>query len=144
LTNKTFTSPITNNEKLTTARETVTVSATAATGTINLDALTQSVLYYTANATANFTINVRGNSGTTLNSMMAVGESLTAVFMNTNGTTAYYASGLTVDGGAVTLKFQGGSTWTTGNASAIDAYSMTIIKTASATFTALVSQTKFA
>lgn len=144
LTNKTFTSPITNNEKLTTARETVTVSATAATGTINYDALTQSVLYYTTNASANFTINVRGNSGTTLNSMMAAGESLTVVFMNTNGATAYYASAFQIDGSAVTPKYQGGTAPATGSASAIDVYVYTIIKTGAATFTVLASQTKFA
>jgi hypothetical protein len=33
---------------------------------------------------------------------------------------------------------------TSGNANAIDAYSFTIIKTASATFTVLETQTKFA
>jgi len=41
--------------------EPTTVSATAATGTINFDVLTQSVLYYTTNASANFTVNFRGD-----------------------------------------------------------------------------------
>lgn len=149
LTNKTLTAPVVNtptvsNAALTTARETTTVSATAATGTINHDALTQSVLYYTANASANFTINVRGNSGTTLNSMMAVGESLTVVFMNTNGATAYYASAFQINGSAVTPKWQGGTAPAAGNANSIDVYTYTIIKTASATFTVLAAQTKFA
>jgi hypothetical protein len=144
LTNKTLTAPVITNATLTTARETTTVSATAATGTINYDALTQSVLYYTTNASANWTLNVRGNSGTTLNSMMAIGESLTVAFLNTNGSTAYYPTAFQVDGSAVTPKWQGGSAPTSGNASAIDVYSYTIVKTANATFTVLASQTKFA
>jgi len=78
--------------------EPATVSATAATGTINYDVCTQSVLYYTSNASANWT---------------------------------------------VTPKYQGGTAWSAGNASGIDVYTYTIIKTAAATFTVLASQTQF-
>jgi hypothetical protein len=124
--------------------ERTTVSATAATGTINFDASTQGVLYYTTNASANWTLNVRGASGVTLNSILATGDSITVAFMATQGSTAYYASSFTIDGSAVTPKWQGGTAPTSGNASSIDAYVYTIIKTASATFTVLASQTKFA
>jgi hypothetical protein len=124
--------------------EVATVSATAATGTINFDVTTQSVLYYTTNATGNFTINFRGSSGTTLNSIMATGESLSATFLNTNGVTAFYNSALQVDGSSVTPKWQGGTAPTVGNASSIDGYTYVIIKTGSAAFTVLASQTKFA
>lgn len=124
--------------------EQATISATAATGTINYDAQTQSVLYYTSNASANWTLNIRASSGTTLNTAMAIGQSMTVAFLVTNGATAYYQSALTVDGAAVTPKWQGGTAPTSGNASAVDVYVITIIKTASATFTALASQTKFA
>lgn len=123
--------------------EVTTVSATAATGTVQYDVSTQSVMYYTTNASGNWTLNIRGNSSTTLNSIMAVGESLTIAFLVTQGTTAYYASALTVDGTSVTPKYQGGSAWTAGNASGIDAYTYTVVKTASATFTVLASQTQF-
>lgn len=126
------------------AAETTTVSATAATGTINYDVTTQSVLYYTTNASANFTMNFRGSSGTSLNTAMATGQTITIVFLNTNGATAYYNNAVTVDGNSVTPKYQGGTAWSSGNASAIDAYSYTIIKTGSAAFTILTSQTKFA
>jgi len=125
--------------------ERTTVSATAATGTVAFDAITQGVLYYTTNASANFTLNVRGNSGTTLNSILATGDAITVVFLNTNGATAYYPTVYQVDGSAVTPKWQGGTAPTAGNASSIDAYSLTIIKTASTpTYTVLASQTKFA
>jgi len=125
--------------------ETATVSATAATGTINYDVTTQSVLYYTSNASANWTVNFRGSSTpTALNDIMAIGESISVTFLVTNGSTAYYNSAVQVDGSSVTPKWQGGSAPTSGNASSIDSYTYVIIKTASATFTVLASQTKFA
>jgi len=124
--------------------ETATISATAATGTINYDVTTQSVLYYTTNASGNFTVNFRGSSGTSLNTIMATGESLSATFLVTNGSTAYYNSAVTIDGSSVTPKWQGGSAPTSGNASSIDSYTYVIIKTGSATFTVLASVTKFA
>lgn len=124
--------------------EKATVSATAATGTINFDAVTQAVVYYTSNASANWTLNLRGSSSLTLNNMMQTGQSLTLAFMATNGATAYYQSALTVDGIAITPKWQGGTAPTGGNASGIDAYVLTVIKTGTATFTVLASQTEFA
>jgi len=121
-----------------------TISATAATGTINYDVTTQSVLYYTTNASGNFTVNFRGSSGTTLNTVMQTGESISATFLVTNGATAYYNSAVQVDGSSVTPKWQGGTAPTSGNASSIDSYTYVIIKTGSATFTVLASVTKFA
>lgn len=118
-------------------REITTVSATAATGTINFDLSTQGVLYYTTNASGNFTLNFRGNGTTTLNSLMTTGDAISAVFLNTNGATAYYASAFTIDGTSVTPKWSGGTAPAAGNASAIDSYSFTIIKTAANTYTVL-------
>jgi len=124
--------------------EVATVSATAATGTINYDVTTQSVLYYTTNASGNFTVNFRGSSGTSLNTIMSTGESLSATFLVTNGSTAYYNSAVQVDGSSVTPKWQGGTAPTSGNASSIDSYTYVLIKTGSAAFTVLASITKFA
>jgi hypothetical protein len=129
---------------LTNAAETATISATAATGTIAYDITTQSVLYYTSNASANWTVNFRASSGTSLNTALATGQSVTAAFLVTQGATAYYNNVLQIDGSTVTPKYQGGTAWTAGNASGIDVYVYTIIKTASATFTVLASQTRFA
>ena len=122
--------------------EDVNVVASAATGTINFDVSTASVWYYTSNATANHTLNFRYSSGTSLNTAMATGDAITLVWLNTNGSTAYYPSTIQIDGNAVTPKVP--SAISAGNASAIDAYTFTIIKTASATFTVLETQTKFA
>lgn len=124
--------------------ETATVSATAATGTINYDVTTQAVLYYTTNASANWTVNFRGSSGTSLNTLLATGESVTVAFLVTQGATAYYNSAVQVDGSSVTPKWQGGTAPSAGNASGVDAYTYTIIKTGAATFTVFAAQTRFA
>jgi len=149
LTNKTLTSPVVNtatvhNSILKAPQERTTVSATAATGTINFDASTQGVLYYTTNASANWTLNVRGSSSASLDSILTTGDSITVAFLATQGTTAYYQSAFQIDGAAVTPKWQGGTAPSAGNASSIDAYVFTIVKTGSATFTVFGSQTKFA
>jgi hypothetical protein len=142
-TNKTLTSPAITNALVTGIRETATVSATAATGTINFDTLTQVVLYYTTNASGNFTVNFRGNSGTTLDSVMSTGQSLSTTFLVTNGSTAYYNSAVQVDGSSVTPQWQGGTAPTAGNASSTDVYSYTALKTAASTYVVLASITQF-
>ncbi len=126
------------------AAEVTTVSATAATGTINYDITTQSVLYYTSNASANWTVNFRGSSGTSLNTLMSTGQSMTVAFLVTQGATAYYNNVVQVDGttSGVTTRWLGGAP-TAGNASGIDSYRYLIIKTGSATFTVLASNTQF-
>lgn len=124
-------------------QEVATTTATAATGTINFDVSTQSVLYYTANASANWTLNVRGSSSASLNSIMTTGQSASIVFLATQGATAYYNNSFTIDGSAVTPLYQGGTAWSAGNASGVDAYFYTIIKTGSAAYTVLASQTQF-
>jgi hypothetical protein len=130
---------------LTNIAEPATVSATAATGTINYDITTQSVLYYTTNASGNWTVNFRASSGTSLDSALSTGQSVSVSFLVTQGSTAYYNSAVQVDGttSGVTTKWQG-SAPTSGNASAIDVYNYVITKVGSATFTVLASQTKFA
>lgn len=133
-----------SNKTLLTTKEKVSVSSAAAAGTVNLDAATASILYYQSAAGGNWTLNVRGNSGTTLSSLMAVGTAITVVFMNTNGGTAYRLTSLQVDSVTITPRWQGGTAPTTGNANSIDAYVITIIKTSESAFTALASLTRFA
>jgi hypothetical protein len=123
--------------------EKANVTASAMGANVVYDVLTQPILYYTANATANTTINFRGNSTTTLNSMLANNQSLSVVFMNTNGAVAYYPTVFQVDGSAVTPKWQGGSAPTSGNTLSVDIYVVSLIKTANATYTVLASQSQF-
>jgi hypothetical protein len=154
LTNKTLTSPTINTATIAggsladaTIRgieEDINIVASAATGTINFEVATASVWYYTTSASANHTLNFRYSSGVSLNTALPVGDTITLVWLNTNGATAYYPSTIQIDGTSVTPKWQGGTAVTAGNASSIDAYVFTIIKTASATYTVLASQTKFA
>ena len=134
---------------LTTATETVTVSATAATGTVNVDLSTSAVKYFTSNASADWTFNFRGDGSTSLNSLLSNGQSATVAFLVTNGATPYKPTVFQVDGAAVsvgagTLKWNGGNAPAAGNANSIDSYTFTIIKTASETFTVLGAQSKFA
>jgi hypothetical protein len=121
-----------------------TIAATAATGTIDYDVTTQSVLFYTTDASGNWTLNLRGSSGTSLDTLMATGESLSVTFLVTQGATAYYNSAVTIDGSSVTPKWQGGTAPTSGNVSSVDCYTYVIQKTGSATYVVLASQTQFA
>ena len=124
--------------------EKAAISATGLSGTVNYNALDGAVAYITGSATGNWTLNLRGDGSTTLNSVLATGDTFTFVVMATQGATAYYQSGMQIDGNSVTPKWSGGTAPTAGNASSIDVYTFVVIKTASATFTVLASQTKFA
>lgn len=132
LTNKTLTTPVVNNSLLKSPEERLTISATAATGTVAFDTQTQGILYYTTNASANFTLNF-----TNVDANLTTGDSISCVFLNTNGATAYYPTAFQVDSVGVTPKWSGGTAPSAGNASAIDSYSFIIIKTGAATFTVL-------
>jgi len=143
LTNKTLTAPIVTDAIIRGFEEDVNVVASAATGTINFDVSTASVWFYTSNASANHTLNFRYSSGATLSSVLSVGDAITLVWLNTNGSTAYYPNVIQIDGTTVTPKVP--AAISAGNASSIDAYSFTIIKTAATpTYTVLETQTKFA
>lgn len=125
--------------------ETVVVDGTALTGTVNIDAKSGAVHYFTSNSAANWVWNFRGDGSTTLNSMMSVGQSITFALFATNGGTAYKPTSLTVDTtGTVTVKWFGGNSYPSGNTSAIDCYTITVVKTATDTYTAFASQSKFA
>ena len=124
--------------------EKVTVAATAATGTINYDTDTQSVIYYTTAASGDWTINFRASGSTTLNSKLAIGEAITLVHLVTLTGAEYRNTTVQVDGSAKTPEWQGGAAPTEGNANSIDSYTYTIIKTGDAAFTVLAALTQFA
>jgi hypothetical protein len=124
--------------------EKVTTEATAATGTVNYDVLTQAVWNFTTDASANWTLNIRGDGSNSLNSIMDTGESISIAHIVSQGGTAYYNSAVQVDGSSVTPEWQGGSAPSAGNVNSLDVYSYTVIKTADATFTVLASLTQFA
>jgi len=135
---------ISSNPTLTSPKETVDRSATATATTVNVDVVTSSVKINTLAATADFTLNVRGNVSTTLDSLMSVGEQITVVFECVNGATPYYATAYQIDGVAVTPKWLGGSAPVAGNANSSDVYVLTIVKIGAGSFSCLASLNKFA
>ena len=133
-----------NNATIENIQEPANITATAANATINIDILSNVVVYCTANATGNFTVNFRGNSGTTFNNAVPANVSVSATLVTAQGATAYYNSLVQVDGNTVTPKWQGGTAPTSGNANATDTYVYVVMKSAVNTYTILASQTKFA
>ena len=118
---------------------------TGTSGTTNIDfANTVAVYYFVNNQVGNAQLNFRGSGSQTLNALLSVGDAATATVAYTQGSTAYYINQVQIDGSNVTPKWSGGSAPTGGNASGIDVYSFSIIKTADATFTVFASVTQFA
>jgi hypothetical protein len=105
---------------LSTVFETANVTTLmGANTTINV---AQPLLVFTANSSANSTVNFTGLAG------MPVGNTASFVIINPNGSTAYYINTYQVDGNATTVKWAGGAPLggTTANT---DIYSFSVIKT---------------
>jgi hypothetical protein len=124
--------------------ETVNIITGAPSAPYNADLLSGTIIYYTGNANANITVNVRGNSAIAFNSVINIGQSMGFAFLVTNGASAYYITSLTIDGAAQTVRWVNGSAPTSGNTNSIDAYNFNIIKTGNSSYTVLGNQTKFA
>jgi len=120
------------------------IVAAAPGATENVYLIGNSVSYWTNNTTANVTVNLRGNSTTTLDSLMAVGQSTSIALLFTNGSTGYMPNVFQIDGSTVSAKWLDNSMPSAGSANSLDIWNFNIIKTASATFTVLASQSKFA
>jgi hypothetical protein len=131
------------NGKIQGLAEKVNVNGTY-TSNINIDTNTQAVQLDTAAATANFTVNLRGDGSNSLDASMDVGESITVAYVSKQNATAYYNTTVQVDGSTVTPVWQGGSAPVGGNSTSNDVYTYTAIKTAASTFTVLAAQTQFA
>lgn len=99
-----------------------------ATGTYNFDLLTRTAYSYLGSATGNITINFRGNSSTTLDSLLSSGQSISCLFTSKNGATPYSLAGVNIDGAAATVRWLGGSPPTGGTANLHDFYYFTIHK----------------
>jgi hypothetical protein len=119
------------------------VSTSPPASSVDIDVLTQSVFYWTANAANNSTANIRGSSTTPLNSTLAIGQSVTVVMFFPNGASNYYVNSVKIDNTTVTPAYQGNAAPSIGNSNSIDIYSFTILKTASATYKVFASQTQF-
>ena len=124
--------------------EQVNVIASAPTSTVNINLIGDAITYYTSNSSSNWTFNFQGNASVTANSYLNSGQSSTTTVLVTQGLSAYYPTGFSVDSVSVTPKWLGGAPPTSGDASSIDAYTFTIVKTASATYTMFASVSKYA
>lgn len=125
--------------------ENATINAGALSGATNINALEGLVYFWTVDATANWQWNLRGDASNDLNAIMDTGQAATFSLLATNGTTAYKLSSLTIDSLPVTsIKWFGGNSYPSGNASSVDVYTITAIKTGSNAFVAFISQSKFA
>jgi hypothetical protein len=123
--------------------EKVNVSATALSANLNFDILNQPILYLTSSATANGTVNLRGNSTVAVDTLLRTGQSITVSLLVTNGSIPYKANVVQVDGVTQVAKWAGGAEPINGNSFAVDLYSYTIIKTGNAAFTVLASQQRY-
>jgi hypothetical protein len=131
------------NGKIQGLAEKVLVNGTF-TSNINIDTNTQAVQLNTATASANFTVNLRGDGSNSLDASMDTGESITVAYINKNNNVTYWNTTVQVDGVTVTPVWQGGTAPAAGNTTSNDVYTYTAIKTAASTFTVLAAQTQFA
>jgi hypothetical protein len=125
--------------------ESASANSSGITGAQTIDVLTQTVVYYSSNSVGNFTVNVRGNSTTTLNSILGVNQGVTVTLIVTQGASAgYYPTSFAIDGTTVTPKWISGVAPSLGDFNAINIYSYNIFKTASATYNVFASYNKYA
>lgn len=116
----------------------------AQSGTYNFDLISNAIRYTTSNASANVTLNMRGNSTVTANTLIGNGQSISATYVLQNGNNTFTVSGVQIDNSPQTIKWVGGST-PVSFSNAINAFTFTIIKTATTpTYTVLGSLTRYA
>lgn len=123
------------------AKEKTVISATIPASTTNFDVLSGAINYYTTSMNANITLNVRGNSTTTFNSITSIGDSVTIALVTTSGATAYIPSTFRIDSVTITPKWSGNIAPLPSllQTSGVNSYTYTIIKTAVSTYTVLGS-----
>jgi hypothetical protein len=144
--------PLTTNAVLTGVMESTNVNNSALTGVKNLYVTTNGGLYlFTTAAIGNFSFNIASSALVSLDSLMSTNQTITLSAMTTQGSTPYYCTEIKIDGASQSVWngstgsvfWQGGSAPSAGNASGLDVYSISITKTASATYTILASLAKF-
>ena len=106
---------------------------------INLD--NGMVHHFTTQETTTSTPNITSAAG--INTSMAVGDAISVTIITTAAAGGYSAQ-LTIDGAAVTEKWNGGSAPSAGGASGNDYYTYNIIKTGDAAYTVLANVANFA
>jgi hypothetical protein len=120
------------------------VYTTAIGGNVNIDLQNNTLYFFSSNTTANVTFNLRANTQNTLDSQLSIGQAVTAGILLKQGATRYRAN-VYVDGVLQSPFYLGNSapSFATSQQESIDAYSINVLKTASNTYTVLVSNSNF-
>jgi hypothetical protein len=124
--------------------ESANIFATAVGGNVNIDLENNTLYFFSSNTTANVTFNLRANTQNTLDSQLLIGQSITTGILLKQGATRYRAN-VYIDGTLQTPFYLGNSapSFATSQQESIDAYAINVIKTASNTYTVLVSNSNF-
>ena len=124
--------------------EKATLDASAPATTVTFDLIDQAIIYSTANATGNTTLNFRGATGIPVSTYLVDGDSTIGTYIVTTGTTPYGITNIQIDGTSQTIKWSQGIA-PIAIANSVTAYTFTIIKTSSTpTYTVLGSGARYA
>jgi hypothetical protein len=129
--------------KIPNAIEPILIIDTGLTPTVNFDIASQSILYYTSNASTNWTVNFRGSNTTSLDTIMANSTVMTVTLIVQMGASGYYANVHQVDGSNVTVSWQGNAAISGGYLNSKNIYSYSIIKTGPSAFSIIGALTQF-
>jgi hypothetical protein len=124
-------------------KEGVNITAGKLSDNTNIDLANGMVHLFTTTETTTSTPNIRVDASTSLDSSMSTGEGITVVLITTAAAAGYSAQ-LTIDSGAVTEEWLGGSAPSAGGSGGYDVYTYNIIKTGSASFVVLGNLVNFA
>ena len=112
-------------------------------GVLNFDASAQSIEFFYATPTANFTLNFRGSPSQSLANFLVVGDFMTFTVIIAQGVTVFTLSALQIDGAAVTPFWQGGAQ-PTPQANSYSVYTFAVRHAASgASWNVFASMTRF-
>ena len=110
--------------------EKVNIVNNCAANSTTIDLLTSSVWFFTSNCGGNWTPNFRGDSSTSLDSIMSTGQVIVATIISNNGGSSGYSSSMNIDGSGQTIYWSNDETPDErGGNSGYDVYQYSIIKT---------------
>ena len=121
-------------------KEKVNITAGKLSDNTAIDLYDGMVHYFTTQETTTSSpvIRYRNSTNTALNHVMSIGDCITVTVITT-AAAAGYSANWAIDGNNVTEEWGGGSAPTAGGSDGLDIYSLTIIKTADATFTVVAN-----
>jgi hypothetical protein len=124
--------------------ESANIYTTAIGGNVNIDIGNNTSYFFSANTTANVTFNLRGNTTTTFDTTVAIGQTASVAIALKQGDTKYKAN-VYIDGVLQTPYWLGNSSpgYATTQQQSIDVYTYTVFKTAASTYSILAANSNF-